>query len=108
MVKKEEDQEHFTFSTSNLKKRLAKMRTAWYSYLALRERSGAETKTICGNGSVVEHRLAKARVASSNLVFRSQHSKRSAFLLFMLLKFFGQNLKKGLQNVIARGIINER
>jgi hypothetical protein len=25
----------------------------------------------CGSGSVVEHRLAKARVASSNLVFRS-------------------------------------
>ena len=29
------------------------------------------TRTICGSGSVVEHRLAKARVASSNLVFRS-------------------------------------
>ena len=27
--------------------------------------------TTCGSGSVVEHRLAKARVASSNLVFRS-------------------------------------
>ncbi len=27
---------------------------------------------ICGSGSVVEHRLAKARVASSNLVFRSK------------------------------------
>ena len=27
---------------------------------------------ISGNGSVVEHRLAKARVASSNLVFRSK------------------------------------
>ena len=27
--------------------------------------------TICASGSVVEHRLAKARVASSNLVFRS-------------------------------------
>ena len=26
---------------------------------------------ICGSGSGVEHRLAKARVASSNLVFRS-------------------------------------
>jgi hypothetical protein len=26
---------------------------------------------ISGNSSVVEHRLAKARVASSNLVFRS-------------------------------------
>ena len=26
---------------------------------------------LCGSGSVVEHRLAKARVASSNLVFRS-------------------------------------
>ena len=28
-------------------------------------------KNSCGSGSVVEHRLAKARVASSNLVFRS-------------------------------------
>ena len=27
---------------------------------------------ICGSGSGVEHRLAKARVASSNLVFRSK------------------------------------
>ena len=26
---------------------------------------------FCGSGSGVEHRLAKARVASSNLVFRS-------------------------------------
>ena len=26
---------------------------------------------LCGSSSVVEHRLAKARVASSNLVFRS-------------------------------------
>ena len=26
---------------------------------------------VSGSGSVVEHRLAKARVASSNLVFRS-------------------------------------
>lgn len=26
---------------------------------------------LSGSGSVVEHRLAKARVASSNLVFRS-------------------------------------
>ena len=30
--------------------------------------------SICGSGSVVEHRLAKARVASSNLVFRSSLS----------------------------------
>ena len=28
-------------------------------------------KRRCGSGSGVEHRLAKARVASSNLVFRS-------------------------------------
>ncbi len=28
----------------------------------------------CGSSSVVEHRLAKARVASSNLVFRSMFS----------------------------------
>jgi hypothetical protein len=27
---------------------------------------------LCGRGSVVEHRLAKARVASSNLVVRSR------------------------------------
>ena len=27
--------------------------------------------SVCASGSVVEHRLAKARVASSNLVFRS-------------------------------------
>ena len=71
MVKNEGNREDFTFSTSNLKKRLAKMMMAWYPYLALRERLGAVTKTVCGNGSVVEHRLAKARVASSNLVFRS-------------------------------------
>jgi hypothetical protein len=31
----------------------------------------SSTNLICGSGSVVEHRLAKARVASSNLVFRS-------------------------------------
>ncbi len=30
----------------------------------------------CGSGSVVEHRLAKARVASSNLVFRSSFLPR--------------------------------
>ena len=29
------------------------------------------THNVCGSGSGVEHRLAKARVASSNLVFRS-------------------------------------
>ena len=29
---------------------------------------------ICGNSSVVEHRLAMARVASSNLVFRLRYS----------------------------------
>ncbi len=29
---------------------------------------------ICGSGSVVERRLAKANVASSNLVFRSMIS----------------------------------
>ena len=29
---------------------------------------------ICGSGSGVEHRLAKARVASSNLVFRSTYA----------------------------------
>ena len=30
---------------------------------------------LCGSGSGVEHRLAKARVASSNLVFRSNTTK---------------------------------
>ena len=33
--------------------------------------SQQEYDTICGNGSVVERRLAKANVASSNLVSRS-------------------------------------
>ena len=32
--------------------------------------------TICGSGSVVERRLAKANVASSNLVFRSINKRR--------------------------------
>ena len=32
------------------------------------------SSTICGNSSAVEHRLAKAGVASSNLVSRSIHS----------------------------------
>ena len=30
-----------------------------------------QKRQLCGSGSGVEHRLAKARVASSNLVFRS-------------------------------------
>ena len=30
-----------------------------------------QRRQTCGSGSGVEHRLAKARVASSNLVFRS-------------------------------------
>lgn len=30
---------------------------------------------LCGSGSVVEHRLAKARVAGSNPVFRSNYDK---------------------------------
>ena len=34
----------------------------------------------CGSGSVVEHLLAKERVASSNLVFRSKHDARQGFL----------------------------
>ena len=34
--------------------------------------------TICASGSVVEHRLAKARVASSNLVSRFSLSKRES------------------------------
>ena len=34
--------------------------------------------TICASGSVVEHRLAKARVASSNLVSRFSLSKERA------------------------------
>lgn len=32
---------------------------------------GLGTRFFCGNSSVVEHRLAKARVAGSNPVFRS-------------------------------------
>ena len=41
-----------------------------------KERAAEETAAlhiwkVCGSGSGVEHRLAKARVASSNLVFRS-------------------------------------
>ena len=38
-----------------------------------------EAPLKCGSGSVVEHRLAKARVASSNLVFRSISSSGAAF-----------------------------
>ena len=34
----------------------------------------AERVQICGCSSVVEHRLAKARVASSNLVIRSSYT----------------------------------
>ena len=33
--------------------------------------SDSVNQLLSGSGSVVEHRLAKARVASSNLVFRS-------------------------------------
>ena len=32
---------------------------------------GTICELVCGSGSVVEHRLAKARVAGSNPVFRS-------------------------------------
>ena len=58
-------------------------------------------KFICGSGSVVEHRLAKARVASSNLVFRflDQFKRADLFLLLfygassafcrMLVEFLG-------------------
>ena len=44
---------------------------------------------ICANGSVVEHRLAKARVASSNLVSRSKNSRLDS-LLFLLPSRFDQ------------------
>ena len=37
--------------------------------------------SICGSGSVVEHRLAKARVASSNLVSRSANLKIVSYSL---------------------------
>ena len=39
---------------------------------------------ICANGSVVEHRLAKARVASSNLVSRFPRNplKQRVFAVF--------------------------
>ena len=36
--------------------------------------SKSNNSYLCGCGSVVEHRLAKARVASSNLVIRSTNS----------------------------------
>ena len=39
---------------------------------------------ICGSGSVVEHRLAKARVASSNLVFRSIKTDIQKGIRFLL------------------------
>ena len=41
---------------------------------------------ICGSGSVVEHRLAKARAASSNLVFRSRIFNEE-FIFFFFLTF---------------------
>ena len=39
--------------------------------------SAEKTSKTCGSGSGVEHRLAKARVASSNLVFRSKGCPRT-------------------------------
>ena len=43
----------------------------FYFYRDSEEKFPASAEQTCGSGSVVEHRLAKARVASSNLVFRS-------------------------------------
>ena len=43
---------------------------------------------FCGNGSVVERRLAKADVASSNLVSRSISSKTRIFGNAKILVFF--------------------
>ena len=46
----------------------------WRSGYGLDKQNGTELKyslSTCGSSSAVEHRLAKARVASSNLVFRS-------------------------------------
>ncbi len=45
---------------------------------------------VCGSGSVVERCLAKANVASSNLVFRS---KKFDNLLLKIVEFFIQDLK---------------
>ena len=45
---------------------------------------GTICELVCGSGSVVEHRLAKARVAGSNPVFRSifwaLHDRRVCWL----------------------------
>ena len=41
---------------------------------------------MCGNSSVVEHRLAMARVASSNLVFRLKDMMIHVFFFALLAK----------------------
>ena len=56
-----------------------------------------EISIICANGSVVEHRLAKARVASSNLVSRlltkreksSNHHGYWTFYILSSMAFWG-------------------
>ena len=41
------------------------------------------TELYCGSGSVVEHLLAKEKVASSNLVFRSTLSMKGNFIYLL-------------------------
>ena len=51
--------------------------------------------TICGSGSVVERRLAKANVASSNLVFRSNENCTNC-AVFLLRKKLVQAMRTRL------------
>ena len=55
---------------SNTEVKLSSADDTWWE--TARESRTLPVKLICGSGSGVEHRLAKARVASSNLVFRSK------------------------------------
>ena len=71
------------------------------------------TNKICGSGSVVEHRLAKARVASSSLVFRSIKTQNiSEFYLYASLaqldRAFGYGPKgQGFESSMTRHNGNE-
>jgi hypothetical protein len=53
---------------------------------------------VCGSGSVVEHLLAKERVASSNLVFRSIIEKQERGLLSLFLVFTLRVARKSPRN----------
>src|SRR5581483_2980136 len=48
----------------------------------------------CGSSSVVEHRLAKARVASSNLVFRSISHKQESAAVHLHLDALGPHASR--------------